>query len=218
MCSFRGVGITVWIERGSMFLSIDGIDGAGKTTQLSLFHDWLRDRGHQVVACRDPGTTPLGEEIRKILLTVGDLPIHGRSEMLLYMAARSQLVEQIIRPALAAGQTVVADRYLLANVVYQGHAGGLDVDSVWQVGEVATGGLMPDVTIVLDIDPESARSRFDRDLDRIEQRGDEFRNRLRQGFLAEARRRPDQIVVVNAARSIEEIQDEIRAVALSRDA
>ncbi len=201
-----------------MFLSIDGIDGAGKTTQLALFQDWLRERGHQVVACRDPGTTPLGEAIRKILLTVGDLPIHGRSEMLLYMAARSQLVEQIIRPALEAGQTVVADRYLLANVVYQGHAGGLDVESVWQVGEVATGGLMPDVTIVLDIDPESARSRFDREPDRVEQRGEEFRERLRRGFLAEASRRPDQIVVVNAERSIEEIQDEIRSVALSRNA
>lgn len=201
-----------------MFLSIDGIDGAGKTTQLALFQDWLRERGHPVVACRDPGTTPLGEAIRKILLTVGDLPIHGRSEMLLYMAARSQLVEQIIRPALEAGQTVVADRYLLANVVYQGHAGGLDVESVWQVGEVATGGLMPDVTIVLDIDPESARSRFDREPDRVEQRGEEFRERLRRGFLAEASRRPDQIVVVNAERSIEEIQDEIRSVALSRDA
>ncbi len=201
-----------------MFLSIDGIDGAGKTTQLALFQDWLRERGHQVVACRDPGTTPLGEAIRKILLTVGDLPIHGRSEMLLYMAARSQLVEQIIRPALEAGQTVVADRYLLANVVYQGHAGGLDVESVWQVGEVATGGLMPDVTIVLDIDPESARSRFDREPDRVEQRGEEFRERLRRGFLAEVSRRPDQIVVVNAERSIEEIQDEIRSVALSRNA
>ncbi len=201
-----------------MFLSIDGIDGAGKTTQLALFQDWLRERGHQVVACRDPGTTPLGEAIRKILLTVGDLPIHGRSEMLLYMAARSQLVEQIIRPALEAGQTVVADRYLLANVVYQGHAGGLDVESVWQVGEVVTGGLMPDVTIVLDIDPESARSRFDREPDRVEQRGEEFRERLRRGFLAEASRRPDQIVVVNAERSIEEIQDEIRSVALSRNA
>lgn len=201
-----------------MFLSIDGIDGAGKTTQLALFQDWLRERGHQVVACRDPGTTPLGEAIRKILLTVGDLPIHGRSEMLLYMAARSQLVEQIIRPALEVGQTVVADRYLLANVVYQGHAGGLDVESVWQVGEVATGGLMPDVTIVLDIDPESARSRFDREPDRVEQRGEEFRERLRRGFLAEASRRPAQIVVVNAERSIEEIQDEIRSVALSRDA
>src|SRR3970040_2412778 len=110
-----------------MFFSFDGIDGVGKTTQMDLFCDWLRQGGHDVVTCRDPGRTPLGERIRDILLH-GDAqtPIGRRSEMLLYMAARAQLVDQVIRPALEAGKVVIADRYLLANVAYQGHAGGLD--------------------------------------------------------------------------------------------
>ena len=139
-----------------MFLSIDGGDGTGKSTQVALLADWLRSRGHDLVTCRDPGSTPLGEAVRAILLDRHDLHIHRRSEMLLYMAARSQMVEEIIRPALEQGKTVVSDRYLLANVVYQGYGGGLDVPTLWEVGRIATGGLMPDLTIVLDVPPEVA--------------------------------------------------------------
>src|ERR1700681_2000294 len=113
-----------------MFYSFDGIDGTGKTTQLSLFCDWLEVRGCDVVACRDPGGTPLGEPIREVLLHSDEkTPIARRSEMLLYMAARAQLVDEIIRLALAAGKTVVSDRYVLANVVYQGYAGGLEIET-----------------------------------------------------------------------------------------
>ena len=107
-----------------MFLSIDGGDGTGKSTQSELLCRWLGEQGREVVACRDPGSTPLGEAVRKLLLHRHDLEIDRRSEMLLYMAARSQLVEQVIRPALERGEVVVSDRYLLANVVYQGYAGG----------------------------------------------------------------------------------------------
>src|SRR5262245_41764155 len=128
-----------------MFFSFDGIDGVGKTTQMDLFCAWLRERGEEVVTCRDPGSTPLGEKVREILLHSGDdTPIARRSEMLLYMAARAQLVEEVIRPALAAGKTIVSDRYLLANLVYQGHAGGLDLESVRKVGLVAIDGVEPD--------------------------------------------------------------------------
>ena len=133
-----------------MFFSIDGGDGTGKSTQIALFCEWLSERGHDVVTCRDPGSTPLGEAIRNLLLDRDDLPIDRRSEMLLYMAARAQMTEEVIRPALEQGKTVVSDRYLLANVVYQGHAGGLDVDTLWQVGRIATGGLTVDLAIVLD--------------------------------------------------------------------
>ncbi len=112
--------------------------------------------------------------------------------MLLYMAARAQLVEQVIRPALAAGKTVVCDRFLLANVVYQGYAGGLDVDALWSVGEVATGGLHPDLTIVLDMDVRAARERMDRALDRMESQGTEFLERVRHGFLIESRLQHEQ--------------------------
>jgi dTMP kinase len=196
-----------------MFYSFDGIDGGGKSTQLKLFCDWLVERGEQVVTCRDPGSTPLGEAVRELLLNRHDLEIHRRSEMLLYMAARAQLVEQIIRPALDAGKTVVSDRFLLANVVYQGHAGGLDVDELWRIGEVATAGIKPDLTFLLDIDPQAATSRIRRAADRMESQGEEFRLRLRDGFLKEAARRPDRIRRIDAGRSIEEVQAEIRRAA-----
>jgi dTMP kinase len=193
-----------------MFLSIDGGDGSGKSTQLELLCGWLRERGQQVVACRDPGSTQLGEAVRGILLDRHDLHIDRRSEMLLYMAARSQMVEEVIRPALEQGKTVVSDRYLLANVVYQGYGGGLDVATLWEVGRIATAGLMPDLTIVLDVPAEVAAARMSRPLDRMEKQGDAFHARVRNGFLAEAAKAPEKIVVVSAAGSIEEVQAEIR--------
>src|SRR5262249_7738243 len=157
-----------------MFFSLDGVDGVGKTTQLDLFCAWLRSLGHTVRFCRDPGSTPLGEEIRKLLLEHREgFSIARRSEMLLYMAARAQLVDEVIAPALAAGEVVVSDRYLLANVVYQGHAGGLDVESIWQVGEVATAGVAPNLTILLDMPLEISAERLNRPLDRMELQGDE---------------------------------------------
>jgi dTMP kinase len=196
-----------------MFFSIDGGDGTGKSTQLELFCQWLRAAGYAVVACRDPGSTPLGEAVRKLLLDRHDLAIHRRSEMLLYMAARAQLVEEIIRPALAAGKTVVTDRYLLANVVYQGHAGGLDPGTLWELGRVATGGLLPDLTLVLDLPAATAAARLDRRLDRMERQGAAFHARVREGFLAEAVRQPSRIVVIDADRPIDQVQADLRAAA-----
>ena len=196
-----------------MFFSIDGGDGTGKSTQAELFCRWLGELGREVVACRDPGSTRLGEAVRELLLDRHDLEIHRRSEMLLYMAARTQLAEELIRPALEQGKTVVADRYLLANVVYQGYAGGLDVDTLWEVGRMATGGLMPDLTILLDLPAEAAAGRITGRLDRMEQQGAPFHARVREGFLAEAARHPQEIVVVNAAAPVEQVQAEMRAAA-----
>lgn len=194
-----------------MFFSIDGGDGTGKSTQIERFCQWLREGGHMVVACRDPGSTRLGEAVRELLLNRHDLEIHRRSEMLLYMAARTQLAEEVIRPALERGDTVVTDRYLLANVVYQGYGGGLDIDTLWEVGRVATGGVMPDLTFVLDMPATAAAARIDRKLDRMEQQGDRFHARVREGFLAEAARWPDRIVVIDAARPVEQVQADLRA-------
>lgn len=197
-----------------MFFSFDGIDGAGKSTQMELFCAWLGERGKSVVACRDPGSTPLGEAVRSLLLDRRDLSISRRAEAFLYMAARAQLVEQIIRPTLDRGETVVCDRYLLANVVYQGHAGGLDVDELWRVGQLATGGLEPDLTFVLDISPEAAAKRIERPLDRMESQGADFRRRLREGFRIEAAGRPDKILLIDADRPIDVIQTDIRRAAV----
>jgi len=197
-----------------MFFSFDGIDGTGKTTQMRLFCDGLVARGCSVVACRDPGSTALGERIREILLTSdGSTPIVRRSEMLLYMAARAQLVDEVIRPALREGKIVVSDRFLLANIAYQGHAGGLAPDTIRQVGQLATDGIMPDCVFLLDMPAEAAARRLSRPLDRMESQGDQYRRRLREGFLAEAAQFGSNIHVIDADRPIEAVQAEIWKIA-----
>ena len=198
----------------AMFFSFDGIDGVGKSTQIRLFEDALRRRGHHVVVCRDPGSTPLGERVRDILLSSdAATPIGRRSEMLLYMAARAQLVDEVIRPALEAGRIIVCDRYLLANVVYQGHAGGLDSEKIWQVGRVATDGILPDCVFVLDMPVEAADGRLNRSLDRMESQGEDFRRRLRRGFLDEAARSEGCMHVIKADQPVEAVHADIWKIA-----
>ncbi len=197
-----------------MFFSFDGVDGVGKSTQIRLFCDWLRGQGREVVTCRDPGGTVLGEELRKLLLGQHDVPIARRAEMLLYMASRAQLVEEVIRPALVAGKDVVSDRYLLANVVYQAHGNrGLSPDEVWRVGEVATGGILPNLVFLLDMPAAKAATRMGRSPDRMESRGLEYLERVRQGFLTEAGRFPQQIAVINADQAIDAIHQQVLAAA-----
>ncbi|MEZ6081042.1 MAG: dTMP kinase [Pirellulaceae bacterium] len=143
-----------------LFLSLDGVDGAGKSTQVARLIAWFEQQGRTVISPRDPGSTALGEALREILLHRQEIPLSMTAEMLLYMASRAQLVREVIHPALAAGQVVIADRYLLANVVYQGCAGGETVDHIWQVGSIATGGLMPQLTFILDVPVEVALARL----------------------------------------------------------
>ncbi len=193
-----------------MFVSFDGVDGVGKTTQLRAFCQWLREGGQAVVECRDPGGTQLGEALRRILLHREDVEVDCRSEMLLYMASRAQLVREIIQPALELGQLVVSDRFLLANVVYQGHAGGLAPEAVWQVGQIATAGIQPDLIVLLDMPADQAAARIDRAPDRMEAKGLDYLRRVRQGFLEEARRQPDRIAIVDASRPPTEVQQSIR--------
>jgi dTMP kinase len=138
------------------------------------------------------------------------LAIHRRSEMLLYMAARAQLVEEVIRPALETGKTVVSDRYLLANVVYQGHAGGLAVDDLWQVGDYTVAGVVPDLTVVFDMPADRATARLTGKPDRMESQGEAFHRRVREGFLAEARQQPQRIVVIDAGQSMDQVESEVR--------
>ncbi len=192
-----------------MFFSFDGTDGVGKSTQIELFKNWLANNGHEVLLCRDPGSTKLGERLRDLLLQKHDIAIDRRSEMFLYMTARTQMVEEVIKPALAAGTTVICDRFLLANIVYQGHAGGMEADVIRQVGAVATDGIVPDLTFLLDMDVTHARGRMDRELDRIESQGLVYMEQVRQGFLAEAERFPQGIKVVDAAQDIDVIHQDI---------
>ncbi|MEM9351401.1 MAG: dTMP kinase [Planctomycetota bacterium] len=200
-----------------MFYCFDGIDGAGKSTQLRLFCEWLAERGQSVVTCRDPGGTELGERVRSLLLH-DETQVGLNAEMLLYMASRAQLVEQVIRPALDRGETIVSDRFVTANIVYQGHAGGLDVEQVRAVGQAATGGLRPDCTFLFDMDPDAALARIGREPDRIESRGADYRQKVRNGFLLEARRAPETMHVIDASGAVEEIQARIREIAAQLDA
>src|SRR5205809_1756215 len=191
-----------------LFISLDGLDGTGKSTQCRLLASWLREQGHAVTECADPGGTAVGDIIRTLLLDHRQdmvLPC----EAFLFLASRAQLTAEIIRPALDAGQVVVADRYLLANVVYQGHAGGLPPEQLWEMGRVATGGLEPDLTLVLDLPVDAASARRTAPADRVESRETPYHTRVRQGFLTEARRRPERIVVVDASRPIEIVHESI---------
>lgn len=201
-----------------LFLCLDGPDGGGKSTQAALLAESLRARGLDVVACRDPGGTALGDRLRAILLDRSTTHLTLRAEMLLYMASRAQLVDEIVRPALDAGKVVVSDRYLLANIVYQGFAGGLSVDEIGWVGMAATGGLLPDLTLILDVPAELAKARVGQARDRIEDRPDDYRARVRDGFLRAAHDGreagcpyyPAPIVVLDAAAEPRVVTDRIQ--------
>ena len=196
-----------------MFFVFDGVDGAGKSTQLNLFAGWLQERNSDVVCCSDPGTTELGQQMRNLLLGNHAIDIHMRSEMLMFMTARCQLVEEWIRPALAAGKTVICDRYVFSTVVYQGHAGNLDPAEVWQVNQIATAGLMPDLTFIFDLDVASASERLGASRDRMESRGTGYFERVRDGFLKEAERWPEVTRVIDASGEIDAIQATLRQAA-----
>jgi dTMP kinase len=190
------------------FLSLDGLDGTGKSTQCRLLADWLRTRGWAVTECADPGGTVIGDIIRNLLL-------HHRQEMalpceaLLFMASRSQLTANVIQPALKAHRVVVSDRYLLANVVYQGYGGGLDPGYLWEIGQLATGGLEPDLTLVLDLPAEVALRRRAGPGDRVENREIAYHERVRGGFLTEAKRKPELIRVINADQPVAAVHESI---------
>lgn len=196
----------------AVFISLDGLDGGGKSTQIQLLADWFLKAGKTVATFRDPGGTKLGEALREILLHRMEINLDRTSEMLLYMASRAQLVAEQLRPALQQCDCVISDRFLLANVVYQGSAGGLDVEQIWQVGEVATGGLRPDVTIVLDLPVDVAMQRIERGLDRLESRGTAYFELVRQGFLQQAHRASQRVHIIDATGSPEEIHRQVVAI------
>lgn len=186
------------------------MDGAGKSTQLTLLEDWLRRRGERVTVCRDPGGTAVSEQIRQLLLAPPPgTEISFRTEMLLYMASRAQLVDDVIRPALDRGEVVLCDRYLLSTVVYQGYAGGLDPEMIWRVGTEAADGLLPGWIGVLDLPPEESIARRQGPADRIEQRSLEYYQKVRAGYQREAARHPDQICLIDARQPRDQVHVEI---------
>ena len=196
------------------FISLEGVDGSGKSTQASMLADALRDRGHEVVAVREPGGTPLGEAIRDVVL--GPDAMSPWAEALLFAAARAQLVADVIRPALEGGQWVVADRFLDSSLAYQGTARGLGIELVAQVNAPAIEDCMPDLTIIIDIDPASAADRRAGrgSVDRIEDEGEALQEAVAAGYREVARLFPERIALVSGAGSLDEVHTHVLAAVI----
>lgn len=193
-----------------VFISLDGLDGTGKSTQCRLLADWLIAQKVPVTSCVDPGGTAIGQQLRELVLFGREHRIATATEAFLFLASRAQLVEEVIRPALDRGGVVISDRFTLANVVYQGHAGGMDPKDLWAVGRVAAGGLEPDLTLVFDVELDVAFARRNRDADRMEDRDREFHARVRTGFKFEAGMRPDRYRLIDATPSPDAVQRVVR--------
>ncbi len=192
-----------------MFIVLEGIDGAGKSTQIRFLTQLFQQHGHQVVNCADPGTTDAGIQIRQILLGRHEIKIAPKTELLLFMSARAQLVEEIIAPALAENKVVICDRFLLSSVVYQGHLGNILPETIWKLGEFVIDQSRPDLMIVLDLPAEVATQRSQGKPDRIESRGIRYLESVRRSFLAEAVKYPDLIKTVDATKSAQLVSQQV---------
>ena len=193
------------------FLVFDGPDGSGKSTQIDRFSTFCGEQGVDVALVREPGGTAIGEAIRAILLDPAHQEMTVRAEMLLYMASRAQLVRERIRPALESGGMVLADRFISSTLAYQGTAGGLDMDEILEVGRVATDGIEPDLVVIFDVDEKTSRSRLGASRDRMEMKDDAFHRRVREGYLAQARRDPARHCIIDASKTPEEVFAELIA-------
>ncbi|MFI6153988.1 dTMP kinase [Kitasatospora sp. NPDC051170] len=182
------------------FIALEGGDGAGKSTQAQALAEWIRGKGHEVVLTREPGGSPVGQRLRGLVLDVGNTGLSHRAEALIYAADRAEHVENVIRPALARGAVVITDRYMDSSIAYQGAGRDLAATEVARISRWATGGLLPDLTVVLDVDPTKARERFTEALDRLESEPTEFHQRVRSGFLALAAADPARYLVVDGSQ------------------
>jgi dTMP kinase len=187
---------------------LDGPDGCGKTTQTLMVYDWLKDQGVDVATFRDPGGTAVGEKIREILLNPEHVVMDVRTELLLYMASRAQLWWEKIKPALSSGKCVVLDRWISSTCAYQGFAGDFGVANVIKIAEASLERVWPDLTVVLDIDVETAAKRMSRRLDRMEQKGAEYHKKVREGF-GRLSKFDDNIIVIDATKDIEQVHQTV---------
>lgn len=211
-----------------MFITFEGPEGSGKTTQIQALYLYLKDQGHDVVLTREPGGTPIGDQIRQILLDPANQEMLPEAEALLFSASRAQLVRQLVWPALERGAVVICDRFADSTMAYQGYGHGLDLELLRTITQFATGGLTPDLTVYLDIEVEKGLQRKravnERSADawnRLDQQAVEFHHRVRQGYLALASAEPERWLVIDATRPRDVIQQEIRgrveALLLRRD-
>jgi dTMP kinase len=202
-----------------LFITFEGIDGCGKSTQLDLLAQQIKQRGFEVVVTREPGGTPLGEGIRQLLVSDVSVHVAPTTELLLYVAARAQHVAELIAPSLEAGRIVISDRYTDSTVAFQGYGRGLDPEMIEKLNQFATAGLVPDLTIVFDIDPALARARLDSRpvgglLGAFDEQHADFHQRMREGYLKLAKEQPSRIHVVDAGGAVEETHSRVMALVL----
>lgn len=203
----------------SLFISFEGPDGSGKTTQARLLGEWLRQQGYEVVLTREPGGTAIGEQIRQVLHDRRNMEMDARTEILLYSASRAQLVAQCIRPALEAGHIVITDRYADSTLAYQGYGRGLDLEILRAITAFATGGVQPDLTFYLDLTPEEGLQRRRSgggEWNRLDAETLAFHHRVRAGYLELVRSDPGRWVLIDATCPVEEVQEQIRRVVAVR--
>ncbi len=195
-----------------MFITLEGPEGSGKTSHIPALVAYFQQRGYVIFPTREPGGTSIGEQIRAILHDPQNAEMHPRTETLLYQAARAQFVEQVVRPRLKRGEIVLSDRYIDSTLAYQGYGHQQDLDQVWTLIRYATAGLMPDLTILLDIDVVIGlqRKQKTREWNRLEAYSLEFHQRVRAGYLELAQQQPHRWRIVDASRPWEQVQDDLR--------
>ena len=195
------------MEKG-LFITFEGADGCGKTTQMELLAEYLKNNGKDVLLTREPGSKGLGEKVREILLNY-DGPVSDRCESFLFLADRAQHIDTIVVPAVDAGKIVLCDRHIDSTVAYQGYGRGQDIEQINKLNMIATNNRKPDLTIVFDIDVETSMSRVGSEKDRMESSGTEFFNKVRHGYLEIAKQEPQRVRVLDSAKSIEEIHESV---------
>jgi dTMP kinase len=193
------------------FIALDGPDGCGKTTQVKLLVDWMTKQDVDVVSFREPGATDIGEKIRQILLNPEHIAMTTAAEVMLYMAARVQLWNEKIAPALKMNKCVVVDRWLSSTCAYQGNAGGFGMDKVIKIATDCLEKCWPDLSIILDVELETASKRLKKDLDRMEQKGNNYHKKVREGFLKLAKQQKN-FIAVNAADDINAVHKKVTAI------
>ncbi|MEV5972956.1 dTMP kinase [Streptomyces sp. NPDC051921] len=206
----RGADPAQALSATGFFIALEGGDGAGKSTQVEALAEWIRAKGHEVVVTREPGATPIGKRLRSILLDVSSAGLSNRAEALLYAADRAEHVDSLVRPALERGAVVISDRYIDSSVAYQGAGRDLSPTEIARISRWATGGLVPHLTVLLDVSPETARERFTEAPDRLESEPPEFHARVRAGFLALAAGDPGRYLVVDAGQEPEAVTTVVR--------
>ena len=192
----------------SLFITFEGADGCGKTTQIELLNKYLQQKGFKTLVTREPGAKGLGEKLREILLNYNG-EVSPNCESFLFLADRAQHVDCVIKPALKDGVIVLCDRHTDSTVAYQGYGRQLDIEQIKKLNEIAVNGLKPDLTIVFDIDIETSMQRVGKTKDRMESAGMDFFNRVRNGYLAIAKDEPNRVKVINAADTIERIHEKV---------